>query len=72
MSYHVSYKDPLTGKKKHYKTYHRLKDALTSANELRILINNGNLPKERKSNHPLSFAEVADEAKIDLLEDLTR
>jgi integrase len=62
-SYLVSYKDPRTGKKKHYKSYRRLKEAQTAANNLRSWIDNGNVDEiEEKRNNLqfLRFFEVAE------------
>jgi integrase len=61
MAYAIRYGDPITGKKKHYKTFRRLKDAQQSSNELRALLDLGKIP-ERKSTrfNPLTFSDVAD------------
>ena len=40
-SYVITYKDPATGKKQYYKTFRKKHDAVTSANELRYLIDTG-------------------------------
>ena len=70
MSYHVTYRDPLTGIKRHYKTCHRLRDAQLSANDLRAIIDNGRLPKKRITYRPLTFSEVAAEVEKELGEKL--
>jgi integrase len=59
--YGVYYKSPLTGERKYYKTYYRLKDARKAENRLRNLIDNGELSEleERRTRlNPLSFSEV--------------
>ena len=61
-SYLVTFKDPLTGRKKHYKTFSRYKDAQSAANDLRALIDSGKLGDIEKSKVKitlLSFAEVS-------------
>ncbi len=39
ISYAVRYRDPLSGKKKHYKSYRKYKEAHQSANDLRSDLN---------------------------------
>lgn len=61
ISYLVSYRVPLTGKKKHFKTFSKLRYAQTSANELRSLLDLGKLPETKKTRlNPLRFNEVTD------------
>ena len=43
-SYPVKFYDPLTGKKRHYKTFRRLRDAQQAANDLRAILDSGKLP----------------------------
>ena len=60
ISYAVRYRDPLSGKKKHYKSYRRYKEAHQSANDLRALLDSGKLPELRATKFsPLTFSEVA-------------
>jgi len=60
IKYAVRYKDPLTRKSNHYKTFLRMKDAQNAANNLRALLDSGKLPKTREKRFtPLRFREVA-------------
>jgi len=62
-SYLVSYYDPRTGRKKHYKTFQKMRDAQRTANDLRTLLDTGKvLEISEKKNKPnlLSFAETSD------------
>ena len=61
-TYEVRYKDPLTGKWKHYQTFKKLKEAQRASNELRGLIDSGRLGLIEKSKVKLAmlrFSEVA-------------
>jgi len=72
-TYPVYYKDPLTGKKRYYKTFQRLKDAQQVANELRALLDNGKLSQLNDSKiklNLLTFKEVGDSLKIEWSERL--
>ena len=63
-SYLVSYKEPLTGKKRHYKTFPRQREALKAANELRVLLDSGKMPEVSRTRlNPLTFEKVADSLK---------
>ena len=81
-SYIVRYKDPASGKLKHYKAFRRMKDAQKSAGKLRVLIESGKLSNIEKSKTKLkflSFIEVAelldmkwqDQAKVGELSEKT-
>jgi integrase len=59
MSYIISFKEPLTGKNKYYKTFRKHKDAQQAANELRSLLDSGKIPKPKRVKlNPLTFREV--------------
>ena len=63
-TYPVYYKDPLTGKKKYYKTLQRFRDAQQAANELRALLDSGKLPKnQQKKLNLMTFEQVAHSLK---------
>jgi len=51
-SYVVTFKDPLTGKKKYYKTFKKHRIAHQEANDLRALLDTGKTPNSRKKNSP--------------------
>lgn len=62
ITYPVYYKDPRSGNKKYYRTYQRLKDAQQTANELRGLLDSGNISELSKSKLklvPITFEEVS-------------
>jgi len=65
-TYAVKYKDPLTKRTKHYKSFKRHKDANQARNDLRIILDFGKIP-EKKQNHftPMTFAEVSDSLKLE-------
>jgi len=59
-SYAIKFADPLTGRKRHYATARRLRDAQTKANELRDLLDSGTIPESKSTRlNPLTFDEVA-------------
>ena len=59
-SYLVSFKVPLTGKKKHYGTFQRSREAKLAAHELRAMLDAGKMPKSMKLRlNPINFEEVA-------------
>jgi site-specific recombinase XerD len=61
--YLIYYKDPLSGKKKYYKTFQRLRDAQQVANDLRGLLDEGRLVEVSKAKQRLNmitFGDVAD------------
>ena len=61
MSYIISFKEPLTGKIKYYKTFRKLKDAQQAANELRSIIDSGKQPEATRVRlNPIAFQEVAE------------
>lgn len=58
--YLVSYKVPMNGKKKHYKTFRKYREAQQAANDLRSMLDSGNLPDPKRTKlNALSFSEVA-------------
>lgn len=61
LSYAVKYRDPVTGRKKHYKTFKRLRDAQQSANDLRAMLDTGDAPKQVFKMRPMTFSEVVRE-----------
>ena len=68
-SYIVRFKDPATRKTKYYKTFQKKKDAQQSANDLRSLIDNGQMKKLEKNKakrEMLTFDKV-NESLIDSL-----
>jgi len=59
-SYNVKYADPITGKKRHYRTYKRYKHAQWEANELRAVLDSGKMPKSKIPKlNPLTFSAVS-------------
>jgi site-specific recombinase XerD len=65
-SYSVKYYDPLTRKKKHYKTFHKLREAQQAANALRAGLDSGSTPETQKNRLvPLTFGEVADSLRAE-------
>jgi len=62
-SYLVAFKEPATGKKKHYNTYMRQREAQQAANDLRALLDSGRLPKKKIALNPLKFGKVSDSLK---------
>jgi integrase len=72
MSYAIQYADPLTGKKKHYMTCRKYKQAHYEANELRAVLDSGRPPEQRKKLDPLTFSEVAASLKKELESRLKR
>ena len=66
MSYAIRYANPLTGKKKYYKTFKKQKEAQRAANDLRALLDSGKKPENTmKKFNPLTFEEVADSLRAD-------
>ena len=62
-SYTVRFKDPATGKTKYYKTFQKKKDAQQSANDLRSLIDNGQMKKvvkNRAKREIMTFEKVTE------------
>ena len=58
--YLVSYKVPMNGKKKHYKTFSKYREAQQAANDLRSMLDSGNLPDPKRTKlNALSFKQVA-------------
>ena len=68
-TYAVKYKDPLTKRTKHYKSFKRYKDANQAKNDLRITLDSGKIP-EKKQYHftPMTFAEVSDSLKLEWID----
>ena len=67
-SYPIYYKDPATGRRKYFKTFQRQKDAQMAANDLRALLDNGEMSEIKNSKARLnlfSFEEVGDSLKND-------
>jgi hypothetical protein len=74
-SYAVKFKDPLTRKKKHYKSYGRKKDAQQSANEIRALIDSdkaAEISKARFKREILKFEDAAERLMDDWAERFER
>ena len=60
-SYAIKYLDPVSGKKKHYKTLRKQKLAQQEANDLRVMIDTGKIPEKKNLKFtPLRFSEVAE------------
>jgi site-specific recombinase XerD len=62
-SYTVRFKDPATGKTKYYKTFQKKKNAQQSANDLRSLIDNGQMKKvvkNRAKREIMTFEKVTE------------
>ena len=67
-SYLINYRDPLTGEKRYFKTFKRLRDAQISANDLRAMIDSGDLNSIKKAKtklNLLTFKEVAEKKCLD-------
>lgn len=65
-SYIVRFKDPVTGKFKHYKTFMKKRDAQSAANNLRTMIDNGNIRQiiqTKAKLKMLTFEQVNDSLK---------
>jgi integrase len=59
-SYVVTYKDPLTGQKKYYKTFNKHRIAQQEANDLRAMLDLGKSPRERiRKITTMTFSEVS-------------
>jgi len=59
-SYVVTFKDPLTGKKKYYKTFKKHRIAQQEANDLRALLDTGKSPNPKKRKlSALTFHQVS-------------
>jgi hypothetical protein len=60
MTYAVRYAEPFSGKKRHYKSFKRYKQALSEANDLRAILDSGKVPeKGKRALKLLTFTEVA-------------
>ena len=60
-SYAVRYADPISGRKKHYQSFKRYKQAQSEVNDLRAILDSGKLPqRERRALNLLTFSEVAE------------
>lgn len=67
----MHYKDPVTFKSVHYKTFKKYKEAQSAAHELRALIDTGRLAEVKKPKYKvnlLTFKEVAD-LKLEVWQD---
>jgi integrase len=72
-SYVVTFKDPLTGKKKYYKTFKKYRMAQQEANNLRTLLDTGKSPNSRKIKiAALTFNEVSESLKNEWAERFSR
>jgi adenylate cyclase class IV len=59
-SYVVTYKDPMTGRKKYYKTFNKHRIAQQEANDLRAMLDLGKSPRERiRKITTMTFSEVS-------------
>ena len=66
ISYNVQFRDPITGKKRHYKTFHKKREANQAANDLRVMLDAGKIPAPRQTRiSPLTFCEVGESLKIE-------
>ena len=62
-SYSIRFKDPVTGATKYYKTFQKKRDAQQSANDLRLLIDSGEIHKigtKKAKREFLTFNEVTE------------
>ena len=65
-SYAIRYGDPITGNKKHYKTFQKYKDAHQAANELRSILDSGKTPQKKATRfNPLTFSQVANSLRYE-------
>jgi integrase len=67
-TYPVFYKDPVTGKKRYYKTLQRLRDAQQVANDLRALLDSGKIAAVRKAKqrvNVLTFEDVSNSLRME-------
>jgi len=61
ISYNVQFRDPITGKKRHFKTFHKKREAHQAANDLRTMLDAGKIPAPRQTKiSPLTFNEVGE------------
>ena len=66
VSYAINYAHPVTGKKIYYKTLQKYKDAQSEAQNLRALLDTGNIPEDKKKRlNPLKFSEVAESLRAE-------
>lgn len=66
MSYLVSYYDPITKRKEHYKTFKKQRVAQREANELRSILDSGKKPVKKDTRFsPLTFRKVAQALKAE-------
>lgn len=73
ISYVVTFKDPLTGQKKYYKTFQKYRIAQRKANDLRALLDSGKRPTPRKTKlTPLIFGEVSTSLEKEWVDRLAR
>ncbi|CAB1063943.1 hypothetical protein D1BOALGB6SA_8728 [Olavius sp. associated proteobacterium Delta 1] len=72
-SYLVSFKKPVSGKLKYYKSYPRKREAQQAANDLRVLLDSGKMPETKRIRlNPLTFEDVAVSLKKEWIERLER
>ncbi len=62
-SYVVTFRCPLTGKNKYYKTYRKRIDASTAKNKLVAMLDSGKMPEQKKKYRPLKFEDVVESLK---------
>ena len=61
ISYNIQFRDPVTGKKRHYKTFQKKREANQVANDLRAMLDAGKIPTPRQTRiTPLTFSKVGD------------
>jgi site-specific recombinase XerD len=67
-SYRIFYRDPYSGKNKNYKTYRKKREANQAANDLRALLDSGEVPKKTNARiNTLNFSEVSKSLKKEWL-----
>ena len=72
MSYAIRYLDPISGKKRYYKTFKKYKEAQQQANDLRTLLDSGKAPEKKLKLSPMTFSEVAASLKTEWTSRLKR
>jgi site-specific recombinase XerD len=66
LSYCVLYRDPVSGRKRHFSSYRKKREASRAANDLRALIDTGGMPEPARTRiSPLTFSEVAKSLKAE-------
>ena len=72
MSYAIRYFDPISGKKRYYKTFKKYKEAQQQANDLRTLLDSGKAPEKKLKLSLMTFSEVATSLKTEWTSRLKR